>query len=127
MSKKDVLIVWLSRHPMDRDALEALKVDIAAGVKESGDKFGELLLEHKNITWATDLKEISKQFKELDDELVKKYTDKLSYSLITGVFPAQVMYYLVKNRMQFATAVSIPAPAKEGETRKFKFKEWLYW
>ena len=96
-------ILWLSRHQMTEQQHRALPVD--------GPVFTH------NVTFSADGKIAAYEIMALADR------ESATYS--AGVFPAHVAIYL--SRMmpgQVLIPVSVPAPAKEGETRAFIFDHW---
>jgi sugar/nucleoside kinase (ribokinase family) len=111
-------ILWLSRHPMTEQQLEALGNDV--------------VIKHLNVTFPAKGSEAAEHIHALAKEHGAK--------TVAAVLPAHVMSALYERCLRLAgwgtafepvglkimSAVSVPAVAKEGETRGsgFVFSHW---
>ena len=107
-------ILWLSRHPMVAEQLEAL---------------GDVEVIHLNVTFPAKGYEAAQMIRELAK--AHRVTE------VAGVFPAHIVAALyeqcmgpdmlfIPSGLKIRMPVSVPAPAKEGEVRGngFVFSHW---
>ncbi|MEM4065515.1 MAG: hypothetical protein QXV17_01460 [Candidatus Micrarchaeaceae archaeon] len=100
-----VKALWISRHPLDAEAKNAL-------LKLYGN---DLMIETKDIVFSADGETALTQLKDASS----------NYDLIGGVFPAQLWVGLLRHNQEFKKTlfivVSKEAPAKDGQARVFMF------
>ncbi|MGC9218703.1 MAG: hypothetical protein ACP5G8_04790 [Athalassotoga sp.] len=95
-------VLWISRHPLDQDA-----------VKDLISQFGDLEITTKDLLFSNDGKVALQQLVDIVKD----------YDLVGGVFPAQLWVQLlnVKLGKKVFVVVSVPSTASDGQTRIFKY------
>jgi len=100
MKKK---IMWVSRHPLDPKALDALGVDVD-------------VVETKEIIFSSNGEEAHRQLLSAAE----------GYTMVGGVFPSQLWVAILREGVyalpfKLFQVISVPAVAADGVTRVFNF------
>ena len=110
--------LWLSRHEMTKEQLEDLSHFLAPYWWVDGQDLESV--EHRNVTFPARSPEAVEAITKMVSELVG---DDEAPLIVCGVFPAHIAGALTRLlndgyvQALFLVPVSVPAPAKEGETR----------